>query len=155
MKWSRVILLLHSDTILPNAWERAILSVLKNSGIVGGGFSILFDIPSIFLNMLTHLSDLYFYLTGEMWGDRAMFVRSEVLKKCLLALEVPIFEDVRLSNCLKKFGKVSLLKEKVITSSQAFKKNRESSHFRKIVKCRLWYALGGDIEQIYNYYYTG
>ena len=149
-----IIVLLHSDTTLPLEWDIAIIETLHNSGVVGGGFSMSYDSPSYFLKTLIKLSNIRFHLTGVMFGDRAIFARSEILKNCLQALCVPLFEDVRLSKCLRKYGTTRLLKEKVITSAEAFRKNSMSGHLWRVIKSQLWYALGGDVNRIYEYYYS-
>lgn len=149
-----IIIFLHADTILPESWDKLILHELTNINIVGGAFSLAFDTNHKYLRLLIILSDVFFKLTRELWGDRAIFVRAEILKDQVALLEVPIMEDVLLSRYMKKKGKVVMLKEKVITSSDTFLKYGLLHHTFRIIKCRLWYALGGDIQKIYNYYYS-
>jgi glycosyltransferase involved in cell wall biosynthesis len=149
-----VILLLHADTTLPRDWSTAILTALENQKCVGGGFSLSFDNSTLFLKLLVMLSNIRFSLTGVMFGDRAIFSRADILKKCLTSLNVPIFEDVQLSQCLRKRGTTVLLKTHVVTSAEAFHMRGMWNHLRRILKCQLWYALGGDLEKIYRYYYS-
>lgn len=149
-----IVLLLHSDTLPPKNWDKAIKNALENDRIVGGGFSMSFDSHSYYLKLLAYSSYIRFRLTGEIVGDRAIFVRSEILKKCLRVMDVPLFEDVRLSKFMRKFGSTTLLKEKVVTSADSFRKNGMLGHFWRIVKCRLLYVLGVDLEKIYKYYYS-
>jgi len=149
-----IVLLLHSDTLLPKNWDKAIKNALENDQIVGGGFSMSFDRHSYYLKLLVYLSYIRFRLTGEISGDRAIFARSEILKKCLCVMDVPLFEDVRLSKFMRKFGSTIILKEKVVTSADSFRKNGMLGHLWRIVKCRLLYVLGVDLEKIYQYYYS-
>ncbi len=148
-----IILLLHSDTVLPPSWDVAIADRLEDTRIVAGGFSRSFDRSNPYLGVLVNVSEFLAHLTGEIWGDRGVFMRSETAQKCLSAIDVPILEDVRLSKCLNRLGKVILLKEKTVTSSEAFRKKGMIRHLLSIVKCRLWYALGGQPRHIYRYYY--
>jgi glycosyltransferase involved in cell wall biosynthesis len=148
-----VILFLHSDTILSQNWDTEIIEQLKDPHIVGGGYSLRFDTPNIVLEYLIKLSTIIFHLTGELWGDRAIFVRSKTLRKCLSALNVPLFEDIRLSKCMRKHGIVSILNKYVTTSAASFQKYGLIQQTIRILVSRLWYALGGDPKQIYNYYY--
>jgi len=114
----------------------------------------MFDRSHPYLDLLTFLSDLLFKFTGEMWGDRAIFARSEILKDPTLNIDVPIMEDFILSRFMRKKGRVIMLKEKVVTSSGTFLKNGMLWNTIRIIKCRLWFALGGNLQKIYNYYYT-
>ena len=148
-----IILLLHSDTVLPPRWDVAIADGLEDTRIVAGGFSRSFDRPNPYLRVLVNVSEFLAHLTGEIWGDRGVFMRSEVARQCLSAIDVPILEDVRLSKCLNRLGKIILLKEKTVTSSEAFRKKGMIRHLLSIVKCRLWYALGGQPRRIYECYY--
>jgi hypothetical protein len=148
-----IILLLHSDTVLPVSWDVAIADGLEDTRTVAGGFSRSFDRLNPYLRVLVNVSELLAKLTGEIWGDRGVFMRSEVARQCLSAIDVPILEDVRLSKCLNRLGKVILLKEKTVTSSEAFRKKGMIKHLLSIVKCRLWYTLGGQPRHIYKYYY--
>ena len=149
-----IIIFLHADTILPENWDKVIRNALANKNIVGGAFSLTFDSNHKYLKLLVIISDLFFMFTRELWGDRAIFVRSEVLKGHAALMEVPIMEDVKLSSFMKKKGKLVMLKEKVITSSDTFIKYGLLRHTFRIVKCRIWYAFGGNPAKIYNYYYS-
>jgi len=148
-----VILLLHSDTMLPPKWDRAIVKALDDDRTVGGAFSLSFDMPSLYLKALTFLSDLFYHITGEVWGDRAIFVRSEVLGRCLADMDVPLLEDVRLSKCMREQGMVIVLKEKVVTSAEGFMTYGRIRHAWKALKCRVLYALGASPQRMYEYYY--
>jgi glycosyltransferase involved in cell wall biosynthesis len=149
-----VILFLHADTVLPRDWSTAIMRALLNERCVGGGFSLAFDNPTLFLKLLVLLSTIRFHVMGVMFGDRAIFMRADLLKSCMSSLNVPIFEDVQLSQCLRRHGTTVLLNTHVITSAESFHTRGMWKHLWRILKCQLWYALGGDLEQIYRYYYS-
>jgi len=149
-----VIIFLHADTILPMGWDEIILKALTDKKVAGGAFSLRFNKNHSFLSFLIFLSEVFFRVTGELWGDRSIFIRSQILKDQAELINVPIMEDVRLSRLMKKRGKVVLLKEKVITSSESFFKHGLLRHTFRILKCRIWYALGGNLGKIYSYYYS-
>jgi len=148
-----VVLLLHSDTVLPPKWDRAIAKALDDDRAVGGAFSLSYDMPSLYLKALIFISDIFLQLTGELWGDRAIFVRREVLVRCLAVMDVPLLEDVRLSKCMRGRGKVIVLKDKVVTSAEGFMAHGRVRHAWKALKCRLLYALGASPQHMYEYYY--
>lgn len=150
-----IILIVHADTILPKNWYDVIERTMEDKRVVLGGFSHKFDLPSRYLRLLVLFSDWLFYLTRELWGDRALFVRKNILDQCCLdAINVPIMEDVRLSHCMRAHGRIVLLKESVITSARAFIKNGKIGHTLRIGGTRLRYTLGMDLKKIYDYYYS-
>ena len=147
------IVFLHADTILPEDWDKLILSCFENNNTVGGGFSLSFSDSRRYLKFLIYCTNVLFKIRGELWGDRALFARSAVLNGHESKLNVPLFEDVRLSRLMKKQGRTVLLKEKVITSAKGFSKAGLFRHTIKIIVARGWYALGGSPERIFRYYY--
>jgi len=149
-----ITVLLHGDTLLPAGWDRAIVAALSDSHVVGGGFHMTFDRSSKYLDFLVGLSDFMVFLRFAMWGDRALFARTVVLRECVGALDVPLFEDVRLSKAVRRRGKLVLLDETVITSADHFWKNGPFTQSMRILRARTWYALGGDPQKIYDYYYS-
>jgi len=148
-----ISMLLHSDTVPPLGWDRAILAALENPHVVGGGFSMTYGRPKPYLEPGIWMMNQWFRISGEIYGDRAMFIRSKILKRCLSMLEVPIFEDLRLVQSMHKFGQVVLLKEKVETGAKTYRDLGFLRYFGNFLLCRVWYALGGSPFQIYNFYY--
>ena len=148
-----ITMLLHSDTIPPLGWDQAILTAMENPQVVGGGFSLTYDTPKPHLKLGNWILNQWFRISGEFYGDRAMFIRSHILRRCRSVLEVPLFEDLRLAQCMHNFGRVVLLKEKVETSAADFRKLGLLGYIGNFWLCRFWYALGGSPFQIYNAYY--
>jgi uncharacterized protein len=146
-------LFLHSDTALPDSWETEVRRILGDGRVAGGAFSLSFDTPLHSMKAMALLSDLWLAITGHVWGDRAMFVRSEVLQQCISQMEVPIFEDVRLSRQLRRRGRVEISPEKVVTSWDAFRRHGVLGHLWVIVKCHYWYLIGWEPQRIYERYY--
>lgn len=149
-----IALLLHSDTNLPSGWDAAILSALEDTRVVGGGFSLSYDTSKPTLEIITWLSNLWVWLSGELYGDRAMFVRSDILKRCLSVLQVPIFEDLRLTRCMHKHGRVVLLGQEIITSAEKYRKYGLIGYILRIWSARILYMLGIDPHHVYASYYS-
>jgi hypothetical protein len=148
------IIFVHADTILPKGWDIAIRNALIDPQVIGGGFSLTFDKKSEYLHFLTLRHTLRIYLFRELWGDQAIFVRSNFLKQHISEIEkLPIMEDVQLSKLMNKNGKVIHLKETVITSAATFLKYGLLRNTYRIIKVRLWYEVGGEPQKIYDYYY--
>ena len=149
-----ITLFLHSDTIPPPNWDQAILTALQNPRVVGGGFSLSYDTPTPSYDLVIWAVNMVFRVSKEFYGDRAIFIRSDILRRCMHVLEVPLFEDVRLVKCMQNHGRVKLLKEKVITSTEAFRQQGFIRYLTKYLLCRSWYALGGSPFKIFNVYYS-
>ncbi len=148
-----VIVFLHADTELPSGWDTAIQDALRDSEVVGGAFSLRFDLDSPFLRLVVLASDLLIRLMGRYSGDRAMFIRASLIQDHLDVLEVPIMEDTELSIFMQEHGKTVLLPEEVVTSADAFIRHGFIRNSLRIIVCSLWYAVGGDLRDIFDYYY--
>ncbi len=148
-----IIVFLHADTILPDGWDHAVLQAMDDQRVIGGGFSLAMDEPKAYLKFLIFLSKLLFYSFHELWGDRALFVRSSFMKQHLGEFAIPMMEDVRLTTLMKKEGKVVLLKETVTTSARTFRKYGLLHNTLRILLVRLLYGVGRDPQKIYEYYY--
>jgi hypothetical protein len=148
-----IIVFLHADTILPEHWDHALLQTMDNPRVIGGGFSLAMDETNAYLKLLIALVTLLFHAFHELWGDRALFVRSSFIKQHLAEFAIPMMEDVHLTQMMKKHGTVVLLKEKVTTSAVTFRTYGLLHNTLRILLVRLWYAVGRDPQKIYEYYY--
>jgi len=148
-----LILICHADTQLPINWDNLIISAMSDGKCIGGCFHLKFDRTNFFLEVLIKLSNCLFTITGEMWGDRAMFSEGDFLRANVNVINLPIMEDVILSHFLKSKGKVIMLREYVITSSETFYKRGVLKHTRKILFCRMLHLFGRDLKIIYQKYY--
>jgi len=149
-----IIMFLHSDTILPKDWDIIIRCALEDKRVIGGGFSLKFDIDNLYLTLSLKITTILVKSRKILSGDRAIFLRSKPFQNDMPDLEVPIMEDINLSHWMRKLGKVILLKEPVLTSSDAFVKNGLIHQTWKIIKCMFWYKVGGNLQEIYSYYYS-
>jgi glycosyltransferase involved in cell wall biosynthesis len=148
-----VVVFLHADTRLPPGWDTAICDAMEKSGVVGGGFSLRFDHDSPFLRLVVLASDLLIYLMGRFSGDRAMFVRASLIQRHPDVLDVPIMEDTELSIFMQQHGKTVLLEKTAVTSAATFVRHGYLRNTLRIILCSLWYAVGMDLQDIYDFYY--
>ncbi|MFW9803040.1 MAG: glycosyltransferase [Candidatus Thorarchaeota archaeon] len=149
-----ITLLLHSDTVPLEGWDRAIIAAMEDPEVVGGGFAVAYDTHRPYYDLGLWMLNQWFRISGEFYGDHAMFIRTDVLKSCMEVLEVPLFEDLRLAKCMRKFGRVVLLEKRVETSAEEFRKRGVIPIIAEFMLCRVWYALGGSPLKIYNHYYS-
>jgi len=138
---------------LPQNWDQHIKKTMEDPGIAGGAFSLKFNIKNWKLDLLIFLSSILFKVTGELWGDRAIFFKKSVLINQWDLLNVPIMEDVRLSKFLKKQGRTVILKQAVITDAKSFQDKGITKHTLNILRCRFLQFLKISPQKIYRFYY--
>jgi len=148
-----VLLFLHADTTLPNQWCQKILDTMANPKIAGGGFSTSFRSNHWFVKRLPKLYNLFSRVIGELWGDRAIFMRKKDLLLNLDHINVPIMEDVEMSKIIRRNGKMVLLPDYVSTSALHFTVKGHFRHIVEVIFFRILYALGVSAERIYKWYY--
>lgn len=149
-----IIVILHSDTLLPAGWDAAIISALRDKSVIGGGFSYSFDMRKDISLILAFEADVMTFIFGDLWGDRALFARAGSMKECVGALDTPFFEDARLSHQLKNRGRVVILKQRVTTSGEKFRRRNPLLQSLRIFNCRMMLEFGVDPWKIYHYYYS-
>ena len=49
------IIFLHADTLLPTGWDKIIRREMQNKNIIGGGFSLTFDVNNLYLKILVKI----------------------------------------------------------------------------------------------------
>jgi glycosyltransferase involved in cell wall biosynthesis len=148
-----VIVFLHADTELPGGWDDAIQEALRDDQVIGGAFSLRFNPDSLFLRLVVTGSNMLIRLVGRYSGDRAIFIRAQLMQEHLDVLDVPLMEDTELSIFMRQHGETVLLPEEVVTSAATFIQHGLIHNTLRIIKCSLWYAVGGDLQDIYDYYY--
>jgi glycosyltransferase involved in cell wall biosynthesis len=149
-----IILFLHSDSILPEGWDEEIRRIMSNESNIGGGFDLKFDYQSTYLNLALKILTYRIKKSKILSGDRALFVRSSLIKDNIKIFNIPIMEDIELSKLMKENGRVELSNKFVITSAYAFKKYGILRQTIRIFFCYFWYKVGGNIQDIYNFYYS-
>lgn len=55
---------------------------------------------------------------------------------------------------MNQYGRVVILKETVVTSASTFVAHGMLRNTLRIIKVRLWFGLGRDPQEIYDYYYS-
>ena len=148
-----IILILHSDSVLPKSWDKSIRNLMIDKNISGGVFKRKFDQRVPLMEIVANILNTNYLKKITSYGDRGLFARAYLIKNNLSVLEVPIMEDVQLSHLLKKNG-FAVLNKYIVTSSDAFIKNGSFRQILKIYFCLFWYEVGGNLQKIYSYYYS-
>jgi cellulose synthase/poly-beta-1,6-N-acetylglucosamine synthase-like glycosyltransferase len=103
-----VIVLLPAGVWLPPEAGRAILSCLRDSGVVGGGFGSAFSLKNP-----RQLGSQFRYIVRLFWGrcmgdDRLAFVRRETMLAAGGVLDQPLRAGHELCRRLRKLGRLAL-----------------------------------------------
>lgn len=114
-----VLWFVHADTVPDPLSVVEMTRALRDPDVVGGNFRIRFGGGS---NASAFLTWLYPKLRriGLMYGDSAIFVRTEVYRRTGGFRPIDLFEDLEFVNRLKKYGALKHLSATVTTSSRRF-----------------------------------
>ncbi|WP_186576964.1 TIGR04283 family arsenosugar biosynthesis glycosyltransferase [Aquibacillus kalidii] len=151
----KVLWFLHADSVIHPDMISEIDRVLKNPTVIGGGFPITFDDPSVLLKIIAKGSNLrakYFHL---IFGDQGFFIRKSHFFRVGLFPEVPLMEDWILSRKSNKLGKLVLLPTPIITSSRRFREKGIIRTFLLMQKIKLLFICGVPLKKLERMYRRG
>lgn len=130
-----VLLFLHADLRLPPGALVAVERALREPEVAGGGFFKRYSPSTPLLDGIAwvqnHLRAGWF---KDLVGTHAIFVRREVFEALGGYPDLPLLEDVVLSDRLKQVGRVEVLREAVTVSSRKY---RRDGTMRRILR-NLW-----------------
>ncbi len=139
---SDVLLFLHADTILPPETRNEIHRVLEDPRYVGGRFDVRFEDDRGWAWLISRLMNWRSRWSGVATGDQAIFVRRVAFDNLGGFADIPLMEDVELTQRLKRAGSVAALRAKVTTS---FRRWEQQGAFRTILQMwllRFLYWIG-------------
>ncbi|MEO8076444.1 MAG: TIGR04283 family arsenosugar biosynthesis glycosyltransferase [Acidobacteriota bacterium] len=113
-----VLLFLHADTMLPLGAAAAIAGALQDPDVIAGAFRLRFDHPGRLARLVTYNVNLRSSLLNTFFGDQAMFVRREVFARAGGFKDWSVMEDLEILARLRRYGRLTLLDEAVVTSAR-------------------------------------
>lgn len=111
-----IFLFLHADTLLPRCWAQRVRETLRDSNVVAGAFELKIDSPMRILRLIERLALFRSTFLQTPYGDQALFVRREEFERVGGFPEIPIMEDFALVKKLRKFGRIAIVSDGVLTS---------------------------------------
>jgi len=111
-----ILLFLHADTLLPENFNRRVLGVLTQPGVVAGAFELRIDSPVPSLRLIERMANWRSRCLNMPYGDQAIFMFSTVFRQMGGFPNLPIMEDFELIRRLRNKGDVVTLRQPVITS---------------------------------------
>jgi rSAM/selenodomain-associated transferase 2 len=119
-----VLLFLHVDLRLPPGGVASLVRCMEDPEVSGGGFFKRYLPTSFTLGLVAWLQNwIRASCFGDLVGTNAMFLRTGVFRALGGFPEVPLLEDVLLSDRLKGVGKLALVRDPVVVSSRKYRKD--------------------------------
>lgn len=149
---SDVLLFLHADTLLPPETRNEIERVLENPRYVGGRFDVRFEDDRGWAWLVSRLMNWRSRWSGIATGDQAIFVRRSVFDDVGGFADVPLMEDIELTQRLKGVGSMAALRTKVTTS---FRRWEQQGALRTILQMwllRFLYWIGVPPRRLQQFY---
>ncbi len=113
-----LLLFLHADTRLPEAFADTIRSTLTFPGIVAGAFEFRLDITSSGLRFIERVANWRSRRLQLPYGDQAIFIRAALFREVGGYRDMPIMEDFEFIQRLKKKGRIFTAPLPAVTSAR-------------------------------------
>ena len=146
------LLFLHADTLLPATAAASILEGLERCRRAWGRFDVEIEGAGPFLALVAAMMNARSRLTGIATGDQAMFARRDAFEAVGGFPEIPLMEDIALSEALKRRSPPLCLRERVVTSGRRWKRHGTLRTVLLMWRLRLAYALGADPRRLARRY---
>jgi rSAM/selenodomain-associated transferase 2 len=117
-----ILLFLHADSVLPKNAFSIIRTILRDHGVSAGAFDLCIDHPSFRFRIIEMGANLRSRVTSVPYGDQGIFLRKEVFDKIGGYADVPIMEDIEISQRLKNEGKIAFVRPAIKTSPRRWLK---------------------------------
>ncbi len=117
-----VLLFLHADTLLPEAWTPRVSETLARPKVAAGAFRfrIAEDFPGRWIvEWTTDLRSRWFQMP---YGDQGLFLRRSVFEELGGYADLPMMEDYELVTRLRPRGRLVTLAEAVRTSGRRWRR---------------------------------
>ena len=113
-----LLLFMHADNKLPKQSFKKMAEIMGLANHAGGAFSLQIDSKKTSLKIIASLATWRSRHLNLVYGDQAIFVRSDIFRNLGGFSSLPICEDLEFFRRLRRQGKVILLKEKTHTSAR-------------------------------------
>ena len=138
-----VLLFLHADTRLPPDADRLVVRALAGAN-AWGRFDVRIEGRSPLLALVAALMNWRSRLTGIATGDQAMFVSRKIFAEAGGFPEIPLMEDIALSQRLKRIARPICLAARVVTSGRRWERHGVVRTMLMMWRLRLAFFLGAD-----------
>ncbi len=116
------LLFLHTDSILPDGWVGMVKEALAGDGVVAGAFSLSIDSDRPAFRVIEAAANFRASRLGLIYGDQAIFTRRRAFFSCGGFNKLPLMEDADCVKRLRRFGRVTVIKDCVKASARCWEK---------------------------------
>ena len=136
-----VLLFLHADTRLPVHWRELVAESISGRGKAGGRFR--FDIAHArrIYRWIARGTNFRSRFLGITYGDQAIYTTREAFETVGGFPGIPVFEDARFADRLKKTGGLDWIDEAVLTSARRWERRGPVRTLMLTWLLRLLYTL--------------
>jgi rSAM/selenodomain-associated transferase 2 len=138
-----ILLFLHADTRLPDDADHLITDGLARSGRAWGRFDVRITGPAA-LAVVAATMNIRSRLTGVATGDQAMFVTRAAFEVAGRFPDIPLMEDIALSQRLRRQGPPLCLTARVTTSGRRWERNGVLRTVLLMWRLRIAYFFGAE-----------
>jgi uncharacterized protein len=118
-----ILLFLHADTRLPRRWAYHVRSELDKPLVAGGAFTLKLDENALWSEIIERLANMRSRRLHMPYGDQAIFMTARLFHKMGGFAELPIMEDFEFMRRLRKWGRISVIPEPVVTSARRWRES--------------------------------
>jgi rSAM/selenodomain-associated transferase 2 len=147
-----ILWFLHADTRAPRDADRAIAAALAPGDRSWGRFDVGFPEGGVWLRAVATLMNLRSRVTGIATGDQAIFVTRELFERVNGYPQIPLMEDIALSQRLKCHSQPACLRDRVIPSARRWQKHGTLRTILAMWALRLAYFLGVSPARLVRFY---
>jgi rSAM/selenodomain-associated transferase 2 len=139
-----VLLFLHADTRLPDGADALVRSALAGGERVWGRFDVRIEGRGLLLPVVAGLINWRSRLTGIATGDQAIFTTRKSFATVGGYPDIPLMEDIVLSQQLKRLSSPACLRAKARTSGRRWEKHGVVRTIATMWWIRLAFYFGAD-----------
>jgi rSAM/selenodomain-associated transferase 2 len=147
-----VLLFLHADTVLPDDALRLIAIGLASTGRAWGRFDVTIAGTDPLLAAVSAAMNLRSRWSGIATGDQAIFVRREAFEAVGGFPDIPLLEDVEISQRLKALSKPLCVRSRALTSARRWERDGVMKTIVLMWRIRFAYAMGVSPERLARRY---
>ena len=145
-----ILLFLHADSIVSPAALSSIEESVKSGALIGGCLTQRLDSDALVYRFIENFGNIRARLTAVFYGDQGIFVTKKAFSRLGGFPEAPIMEDVIFSKRLRKFGRVRVLKDKIIVSSRRWQAEGILKTCARYTLVNILYRIGVPLKRIKN-----
>jgi rSAM/selenodomain-associated transferase 2 len=148
-----ILLFLHADCILPKDAYGLIRKALQSGRYIAGAFDLKIDHPGVFFRLTEIAANIRSRMLSLVYGDQGLFLKRETFKRIGGFPEIPLMEDIEISEKLREIGKIKFLRPPIRASARRWlKEGRLYTMVRDVTMAVVYLIFRPNPERLLRYY---